>query len=66
MPKITKLTPLRAIRALCLDCSGGSAREVRLCVIPHCPLYPFRMGKNPNRSGLGGTPPNPGSKKKAQ
>ena len=44
-------TPIKAIRAKCLDCSGGSAQEVRLCVIPECPLYPYRMGKNPNRQG---------------
>ena len=41
------LTPLKAIRRKCLDCSGDSADEVRKCVIPDCPLYPFRLGKNP-------------------
>ncbi len=48
--KIT--TPLKAIRAKCLDCSGDSAPEVKLCVIPHCPLFEFRMGKNPYRKEL--------------
>ena len=43
------ITPLKAIRLKCLDCSGDSADEVRKCVIPHCPLYPFRLGKNPFR-----------------
>ena len=43
------LTPLRAIRAKCIDCSAGSAKEVRECVILDCPLYPYRMGKSPNR-----------------
>lgn len=43
-----ELTPLRAIRLNCIDCSGWSRNEVKLCVIPHCPLYPFRFGKNPN------------------
>ena len=43
------LTPLKAIRLKCLDCSGDSADEVRKCVIPHCPLYPFRLGRNPFR-----------------
>ncbi len=42
------MTPVQAIRAHCLDCSGGSRAEVRLCVIPDCPLHPFRMGRNPN------------------
>lgn len=44
-------TPIRAIRAKCLDCSGGSTKEVELCVLPGCPLYPYRLGKNPNRRG---------------
>lgn len=47
-------TPLKAIRAKCLDCSGDSANEVKLCTIEWCPLYPFRLGKNPNRKGIGG------------
>ncbi|MFZ1935241.1 MAG: hypothetical protein WAU84_16095 [Thermoguttaceae bacterium] len=41
------LTPLKAIRANCLGCSGGSPAEVRLCVIPECPLYGYRFGKRP-------------------
>ena len=43
------LTPLKAIRAKCLDCSGGSIHEAKLCVIPECSLHPFRFGKNPFR-----------------
>lgn len=42
------MTPLKAIRAKCLDCSG-SATEVRLCPVTGCPLYKFRFGKNPRR-----------------
>ena len=45
------VTPVRAIRAKCLDCCAGSAHEVKLCPIPSCSLYPFRLGKNPNRAG---------------
>ena len=41
------LTPIKAIRAKCLECSCGNNAEVRECVIPDCPLYPYRMGKNP-------------------
>jgi hypothetical protein len=48
------LRPLKAIRAKCLDCSGGSQAEVRLCEIQDCPLYPYRMGHNPARAGKGG------------
>ena len=40
-----KLT--KNIRAKCLDCAGGSEAEVRKCVACDCPLWPFRMGKNP-------------------
>lgn len=43
------LTPLRAIRAKCVDCSAGSMKEVRECVMLDCPLYPYRLGKSPNR-----------------
>ena len=44
------MTPLKAIRAKCLDCVCGQPQEVRLCPCKDCPLYPFRMGKNPNIS----------------
>ncbi len=40
-----RLTPLKAIRAKCLDCSCGSSKEVRNCPIEKCPLYPHRFGK---------------------
>ena len=42
-----RLTPIKAIRAKCLECSGGNNAEVRNCVIPSCQLYPYRMGHNP-------------------
>ena len=42
-----KLTPMRAIRAKCLDCCCGSATEVRLCEIRVCPLYPYKSGHKP-------------------
>lgn len=41
------LRPLKAIRAKCLDCCGGSANEVKLCEIEDCPLFPYRFGKRP-------------------
>jgi hypothetical protein len=40
---------LRAIRAKCLDCSGGSHAEIADCLVKTCALYPFRMGRNPWR-----------------
>jgi len=39
--------PLVAIRAKCLDCCVGQAKEVRLCTVIDCPLYSFRFGENP-------------------
>jgi hypothetical protein len=46
------MSPMEAIRARCLDCSAGSATEVRLCAHVRCPSWPFRMGKNPWRAPL--------------
>jgi hypothetical protein len=48
------LTPLRAIRIYCRQCSGESPKEIKLCPIPDCPLYPYREGRNPKRQGIGG------------
>jgi hypothetical protein len=48
------MSPLRAIRKKCLDCSCDNTAEVRKCVVTDCALFPFRMGKNPNRKGIGG------------
>jgi len=48
-----RLTPLKAIRKNCLDCSGGSPAEATNCVIPECPLYEYRLGTNPHRLGVG-------------
>lgn len=47
------LTPIKAIRAKCLDCSGSQPSEVRKCESFGCSLFPYRMGKNPNRGGIG-------------
>lgn len=42
-----RLTPLKAVRAKCLDCSGGQPKEVRLCPCEGCPLWSYRMGFRP-------------------
>lgn len=44
---MSKLTPIKAIRAKCLDCCGGQPYEVRLCTVVNCPLYAYRMGHRP-------------------
>lgn len=43
-----RLTPMRAIRAKCMDCCCGQEREIRFCPMEDCPLWIFRFGKNPN------------------
>lgn len=48
------MTPLKAIRAKCLDCCIGQAQEVRMCPSQDCPLWDYRMGHNPARQGHGG------------
>lgn len=43
---MTKLTPLKAVRAHCTECCGGSPREASLCPASGCPLHPIRNGQN--------------------
>jgi hypothetical protein len=40
-------SPIKAIRAKCIDCCGGNAAEARKCVSVKCALWPYRMGVNP-------------------
>ncbi len=40
-------SPTKAIRAMCVYCMNGQPREVAKCTAPQCPLFPFRMGRNP-------------------
>lgn len=56
------LTPIKAIRARCLDCCAGQPQEVRYCTIPDCSLYPYRMGKRPKNEGQEQTTDNSASK----
>ena len=44
------LTPIKAIRAKCLDCCCNQREEVKMCPAKGCPLWSFKLGKNPNRS----------------
>ena len=47
-----KLTSCKAIKKRCKDCMPH--KNVINCKFNDCELYPFRLGKNPNRKGLGG------------
>ena len=51
--KYLTLTPVKAIRAYCLDCCCGSSNEVDLCPRDGehgtlCALWKYRKGHNPN------------------
>lgn len=40
-------TPLKAIRAKCLDCVAGQVLEINKCHIEKCPLWEYRTGHRP-------------------
>lgn len=41
------MSPLKAIRAFCLQCEGGSYAGVADCLDPDCPVREYRFGKPP-------------------
>jgi hypothetical protein len=41
------MSPLKAIRTKCFDCSYYQVTEIRLCEAIGCPLWPFRAGRHP-------------------
>ena len=45
-------TPIKSIRKKCLDCTCGQVKEIRDCPIINCALYPYRMGRRPDKSTL--------------
>lgn len=45
--------PLTAIRAFCIQCMGGYVNLIPDCTAPKCPLFAYRMGKNPNAKARG-------------
>jgi hypothetical protein len=47
MPAIKGPSSLKAIRSRCLECVGGSVKDVAECQTA-CILNPFRLGHNPN------------------
>lgn len=51
------LRPLQVIKAHCIAC-GGHEEHPRDCTVTDCKLFPFRLGKNPNRAGIGNHSPN--------
>ncbi len=45
-------TPIRSIREKCKDCSVGQLKEIRLCTVIDCAIYPYRMGTRPNEETI--------------
>lgn len=45
-----KMSPIKQIGKYCYECSGNSYYERLRCTVKDCPLYMFRLGKNPYRS----------------
>ena len=48
--KNTINTPIKSIREKCLDCTAGSRKEIKLCTVIQCALYPYRFGKRPTQA----------------
>lgn len=47
---MAKRTPVKAIRAKCLECCCGNVAEVRTCDLEECPLHEYRMGHRPKEN----------------
>jgi len=45
-----KRISVKTIRKQCIICTNNSYDAIRECPSTKCPIYPFRMGKNPNYS----------------
>ncbi len=50
----TVLPPTKSMRKYCLERCEIEKKRVRLCRDGSCPLYPYRLGRQPNRAGIGG------------
>ncbi len=46
-PPWGRKSPLKVIRAKCLDCCAGSAHEVKWCPATKCPAWYHRFGRPP-------------------
>ncbi len=45
----TKAELLKAIRRNCMFCTYDQMKEIELCPSTKCSLWPFRMGKDPDK-----------------
>ena len=48
-----KRPSVKVIRKFCVQCMGGSEHLVRDCESVECLCWPYRMGTNPSRKGIG-------------
>ena len=48
------LSPVKTMRKYCLTRCEEGVKRVRLCEDTECPLHPYRLGRQPNRTGIGG------------
>ena len=57
--KTKKLTPLKAIREKCMECSNWQYSEITSCPCTDCALYVFRSGRSGQKrpSSKGGFQP---------
>lgn len=54
-----KMTPCQAIAQACRECceeyaASDNVQTPRCCPVQSCPLWPYRLGHNPARKGVGG------------
>ena len=45
-PRVVRLSPAKAVKAICLDCMEYRSRMVRECGHLECSLRPYREGKH--------------------
>jgi len=45
--RVANTTARKSIQLFCVECMGFSAEDVKRCIAPLCPLYPFRLYKTP-------------------
>jgi hypothetical protein len=52
-PMSGKRPSVKVMRKFCLECMGGNKEFVRDCTTNDCLIHPYRMGRNPARTGKG-------------
>lgn len=51
--RLGKRIPVKVFRKFCIDCMNGQLSLISECTSPNCKIYPYRMGQNPLRQGIG-------------